>query len=43
MSKIYENKIKNNKPKKNSRFHQAYVNNSMCSKLFRSTKNEPII
>ena len=43
MSKIYENKIKNNKPKKNSRFHQGYVNNSMCSKLFRSTKNEPII
>ena len=43
MSKIYENKIKNNKPKKNSRFHQGYIPTSMCSKLFRSTKNEPII
>ena len=43
MSKIYENKIKNNKPKKNSKFHQGYIPNSMCTKLFRSAKNEPII
>jgi len=43
MGKIYENKIKNYKPKKNSRYHQGYVPESLCHKLFRSVKGEPII
>ena len=43
MSNIYENKIKNNKPKKNSRYHQGYVPQRYCTKLFQSVKNEPII
>lgn len=43
MSKIYENKIKNNKPKKNSRYHQGYVPVQYTKKLFQSVKGEPII
>lgn len=43
MSKIYENKIKNNKPKKNSHYHQGYVNPKWTTKLFQSVKDEPII
>ena len=43
MGKVYENKIKNYKPKKNSKYHQGYVSPSLCTKLFSTTKNEPII
>lgn len=43
MSNSVDNKIKNLKPKKNSRYHQGYVNEKLCTKLFRSAKNEPII
>ena len=43
MSKVYENKIKNHKPKKNGHFHQGYVPQKFCTKLFQSAKNEPII
>ena len=43
MGNVYENKIKNHKPKKNSRYHQGYVPNKYCTKVFRSVKNEPII
>lgn len=43
MSKIYENKIKNNKPKRNSHYHQGYVPQKYCTKLFQSVKDEPII
>ena len=43
MGNIYENKIKNHKPKKNSRYHQGYVNPKWTTKLFQSVKNEPII
>jgi len=39
----FKNKIKNNAPKKNSRYHQGYVNKKYTTKLFNSTKNEPII
>ena len=39
----YENKIKNYKPKKNSKYHQGYVDPRLTTKLFSSTKNEPII
>ena len=43
MSKVYENKIKNHKPKRNGHFHQGYVNPKYTTKLFQSVKNEPII
>ena len=43
MGKIYENKIKNYKPKKNSRYHQGYVPQQYTHKLFQSVKGEPII
>ena len=43
MGKVYENKIKNYKPKKNSRYHQGYVNPKFTTKLFQSCKSEPII
>ena len=43
MGNIYENKIKNNKPKRNSHYHQGYVPERYCSKLFQSVKGEPII
>ena len=35
--------IKNMKPKKNSRYHQGYINKKDCKKLFDSVKDEPII
>lgn len=40
---IFENKIKNCKPKKNSRYHQGYLDPKMMTKCFKSMKNEPII
>lgn len=40
---IYQNKIKNKKPKKNSRYHQGYIDQNKISKCFSSCKNEPII
>ena len=43
MSNSIDNKIKSLKPKKNSHFHQGYVSEKLCTKLFRSAKNEPII
>lgn len=43
MGKIYENKIKNIKPQKNSRFHQGFVPVQYTKKLFQSVKGEPII
>lgn len=43
MSKKFSNNIKNLKPKKNSKWHQGYVPESLCTKLFSSTRNEPII
>lgn len=39
----YENKIKNNKPKKNSRYHQGYLNPRLMTKCFKSMQGEPII
>ena len=39
----FSNNIKNLKPKKNSKWHQGYLPNNLCTKLFRSCKNEPII
>lgn len=42
--KVLENKkIKELKPKKNSKYHQGYLNSSQCKKLFNSVKGEPII
>ena len=43
MSKQFDNKIKSLKPKRNSHYHQGYVSEKLCTKLFRSAKNEPII
>ena len=44
MSNITDNsKIKKLTPKKNSKYHQGYVDKNLCKKLFSSTKNEPII
>jgi len=43
MTKKFENNIKNMKPRKGGHFHQGYVNEKLCTKLFRSSKNEPII
>ena len=43
MERKFANNIKNMKPKKNSKWHQGYVPNSLCTKLFRSCKDEPII
>lgn len=43
MAKHFENNIKNMKPKKNGKYHQGYVPESLCKKLFRSCTNEPII
>ena len=44
MSDITDNsKIKKLTPKKNSKYHQGYIDKKMCKKLFSSTKNEPII
>jgi len=39
----YKNNIKNFKPRKNSKYHQGYVPQQLCTKLFTTTKNEPII
>lgn len=35
--------IKHLKPRKNSRFHQGYVDATKCNKLYESCKNEKII
>ena len=43
MEKRYSNNIKNMKPRKDSKYHQGYVPQKFCKKLFGSTKNEPII
>lgn len=43
MEKKFSNNIKNIKPKKNSRFHQGFISQKFCTKLFRSCKDEPII
>ena len=43
MTKVYENNIKNIKPRKNSKYHQGYVPVNLTKKLFNSCKNEPII
>ena len=41
--KRFSNNIKNMKPRKDSKWHQGYVPNNLCTKLFRSCKDEPII
>lgn len=41
--KHFENKIKNIKPKKDSKWHQGYVPVKYTTKLFNSVKDEPII
>ena len=41
--KQFENKIKNLKPKRNSRYHQGVVPQKFLSKYFTSCKNEPVI
>jgi len=43
MERKYSNNIKNFKPKKNSKYHQGYVNPKLTTKLFTTAKNEPII
>jgi len=43
MDKRYSNNIKNMKPRRDSKYHQGYVPQQFCKKLFGSTKNEPII
>ena len=43
MPKTFENKIKNLKPKKNSRYHQGVVPQRFLSKYFTSCKDEPVI
>lgn len=43
MDRKFSNNIKNMKPRKNSKWHQGYVPNNLCTKLFRSCKDEPII
>lgn len=35
--------IKHFRPKKNGKYHQGYVPESLCKKLFNSVRNEPII
>jgi len=35
--------IKQNKPRKDSRYNQTYINPSSCKKLFESQKHQPII
>ena len=41
--KIDNNRIKKLKPKRNSKYHQGYIDRSQCRKLFNSVKDEPII
>jgi len=43
MSNSVDNKIKNLKPRKNSRYHQGYLDMSKIQKCFCSCQNEPII
>lgn len=38
-----DNKIKHLKPRKNSKYHQGYVDKNKCRKLYDSVKDEPII
>jgi len=35
--------IKQMRPRKNSKYHQGYVPESLCSKLYNSVRDEPII
>ena len=43
MAQKFENNIKNFKPKKNSKYHQGFVPEKYCTKLFSSARTEPII
>lgn len=38
-----DNQIKHLKPRKNSKYHQGYVDRTKCRKLYDSVKDEPII
>lgn len=40
---VDNNRIKKLKPKRNSKYHQGYIDRKQCKKLFNSVKNEPII
>lgn len=43
MEKKYKNNIKNLKPKKDSKYHQGFLNPKLQTKYYSSCKNEPVI